>query len=174
VPQPVPLLGDHPGSDPNPIAIEARIHARVNRIRHARGLPALSLDPDLREVARSHSRDMADREYTGHVSPEGESFHDRYERFGYRCRRRDGRRVLGGAENVARLPFRVPARDRDGGPTETYTTVDELATGVVTGWMESPGHRENLLREPWLAEGIGVAVVQRGRVTRTYVTQNFC
>lgn len=170
----VPLLGDHPDHDPNPIAVEARVHARVNRVRRARDLPALSLDPGLREVARSHSRDMADRDYTGHVSPEGESFHDRYRRFGVRCRRRDGNRVLGGAENVARLPFRVPARDRDGGSTETYTTVDELATGIVAGWMDSPGHRENVLREPWRAEGVGVAVVRNGGVVRAYVTQNFC
>lgn len=172
--QPVPLLGDHPDADPNPIAVEARIHARVNGVRRARDLPALSLDPALREVARSHSRDMADRDYMAHVSPEGDSFHDRYARFDYRCERRDGDRILGGAENVAQFPFGVPVHDGDGGAVRTLATADELAAAVVGGWMDSPGHRENILREPWREEAIGVAVVRRDGVTRAYVTQNFC
>ena len=44
------------------------------------------------------------------------------------------------------------------------------AITIVDGWMNSPGHRENILTPDWRSEGVGVAV--SGDVV--YVTQNFC
>lgn len=52
----------------------------------------------------------------------------------------------------------------------------ELANAVVEGWLNSPEHRENLLREGWAQEGIGVSVVENPDEggTEIYVTQDFC
>ena len=47
----------------------------------------------------------------------------------------------------------------------------DLARAVVDGWMESPGHRENILRSGIDREGVGVAI---GRDDSVRVTQDFC
>jgi len=51
-----------------------------------------------------------------------------------------------------------------------YYTLEELAAQAVASWMDSPGHRENILTDYWLAEGIGIVIAPDGRV---YVTENF-
>ena len=48
---------------------------------------------------------------------------------------------------------------------------DEIAESAVTGWMDSPGHRKNILTNTYDKEGIGVAVASNGAV---YITQDFC
>ena len=45
------------------------------------------------------------------------------------------------------------------------------AGSVVKGWMDSPGHRENILTNGYESEGIGVAF---GSYNTVLVTQNFC
>jgi uncharacterized protein YkwD len=113
---------------------------------------------------------MATRGYFSHTSPEGETFADRYEAFGYDCRApTDGGGYLTGGENIAQTWYDTPVRT-DGGTVE-YTTEEELARGIVTQWMNSPGHRDNILTAAWQNEGIGVYVTDDGKV---YVTQNFC
>ncbi len=47
----------------------------------------------------------------------------------------------------------------------------ELAELVVDGWMDSSGHRENILKDSYDLEGIGVAIDSTEQV---YITQNFC
>jgi uncharacterized protein YkwD len=46
-----------------------------------------------------------------------------------------------------------------------------LAEVVVDGWMDSPGHRENILEDGYGLQGIGVAISSDEEV---FVTQNFC
>lgn len=142
--------------------LERLIHERINGVRESEGLPTLAVDPELREIARYHSRDMAERGYFAHTAPDGETMRDRYDRFGYECRvsTGDGRYAIG-AENIYRQSASTP--DDPAG----------VARSVVAGWMDSPPHRENILREYWQHEGIGVAVVEDG-TTQVFVTQNFC
>ncbi|WP_129114198.1 CAP domain-containing protein [Halegenticoccus tardaugens] len=157
----------------NRTAVEYAIHAEVNDRREARGLDPLAFDPEIREVARYHSADMAERGYFAHSSPEGETVEDRYDRFGYRCRVHvSGLRYATGGENLAKNYYREPVSN--GTSTEYYETESELAASIVDGWMNSPGHRENLLRPYWENEGIGVAVTIEGGRTTVYATQNFC
>jgi|GEM_PF-1810266 len=151
-------------------AVERGIHEAVNDERAARGLNELSFDTELRDIARDHSRDMAERGYFSHTSPEGENFADRYADAGYTCRvDGSGNTYYTGGENIAQTWYDTPVRT-DGG-TDTYTTETELANAIVTQWMNSPGHRENILASQWENEGIGVYVTDDGKV---YATQNFC
>jgi uncharacterized protein YkwD len=145
-------------------ALEREIHSQVNEERRRRGLDPLEFDPELREIARYHSADMAENGYVGHTSPDGETVADRYDRFGYDCRvsLADGGYSTGG-ENLYRTAY--------AGQTLSRT---ELADRAVDGWLSSPGHRENLLRDDWGREGVGVVVDVEGDVVRVYVTQNFC
>lgn len=79
---------------------------------------------------------------------------------------------LGLAENI----FQNNLYDRvwytNGIPTSyEWNTVDEIAESTVLGWMNSPGHRQNILTPHFYSEGIGVAISGDDKV---YITQNFC
>ena len=151
-------------------AVERGIHEAVNDERTARGLNELAFDTELRDIAREHSRDMAERDYFSHTSPDGDTFADRYSDAGYTCRvDGSGNTYYTGGENIAQTWYDTAVRT-DGG-TDTYTTETELANAIVTQWMNSPGHRENILASQWENEGIGIYMTDDGKV---YATQNFC
>jgi len=57
-----------------------------------------------------------------------------------------------------------------GGIPSDWNTEEELAEKAVEGWMNSTGHRENIL-SGFHSEGIGVAIAEDDKV---YITQNFC
>ncbi|SIQ68338.1 Uncharacterized conserved protein YkwD, contains CAP (CSP/antigen 5/PR1) domain [Haladaptatus litoreus] len=150
--------------------VERYVHQFVNEERTERGLNAISFDTELRDIARGHSEDMATRNYFSHTSPEGENFADRYEQAGYTCRASTGDgSYLTGGENIAQTWYDTPINSGDG--TVRYTTERELARGIVDQWMNSQGHRENILTDSWQNEGIGIYVTEDGQV---YATQNFC
>jgi len=130
--------------------IEQAIHEATNRRRTNHDLAPLSYSDHLAAIALQHSRDMAERDLFDHISPDDVDASGRYRRFGH-----DDRSV---GENIAcRYPI----------PTASAT---DIAAAVVDGWMDSTGHRENLLRGHFEAEGLGVFVDTDGAV---YVTQNF-
>lgn len=151
--------------------VEQYIHEGINEERTARGLEALEFDEDLQEIARGHSEDMAERGYFSHEDPEGNTFADRYAEHGYECRAyTDGGAYYTGGENIAYTYVDQPVRT-DSGDVVEHTTERELADGLVEQWMNSDGHRENILADHWNTEGIGIAVTDDDRV---YATQNFC
>ncbi|MGQ3411929.1 CAP domain-containing protein [Natrinema sp. LN54] len=146
--------------------VERDVHEAVNEERTARGLEPLSFDTELRDIARGHSEDMAERGYFSHVDPEGNDFADRYDAAGYEC----SANGYTGGENIAQTWYDTRVATGDG-EIVRYENERELADGIVTQWMNSPDHRENILASQWENEGIGVSVTDDGRV---YVTQNFC
>ncbi|WP_245699961.1 CAP domain-containing protein [Geodermatophilus siccatus] len=107
---------------------EAAVLALVNEARVDAGCGALTADPALAAVARAHSADMRDRDYFSHTSPEGLSPFDRAEQAGVDHSR---------AENIA------------------FGQAD--ATAVMEAWLESPGHRANILDCELTKLGVGVA-----------------
>ncbi|WP_254766927.1 CAP domain-containing protein [Salinilacihabitans rarus] len=129
--------------------VERAIHEEVNEVRTDRGLRALEYDEDLAAVARAHSEDMAENRFLSHTGSDGSTVGDRYDRAGVTCQ--------AWGENAL---YNYHA----GEDPET------VAQKSVQQWMDSPGHRENLLDSRWDAEGIGVAVTDDGRL---YATQNF-
>lgn len=155
-------------------ALEGRIHELVNAERVKHGLSELGWDADLAAVARAHSLDMIERGYFAHISPEGEGPLERCRAAGFAVRKiptGDFQYRLGCAENLFQGSIEKTRWYAGGTYSHSdYYTVEELAAQCVGGWMESPGHRENILTPYWLVEGIGVAVGPNGTV---YVTQNF-
>ncbi|WP_258555511.1 CAP domain-containing protein [Halopelagius longus] len=148
----------------NESVLEREIHKEINERRQSHGLSPLKSDSQLSNVARSHSQDMATRDYFSHDSPEGRDFDDRYQQHGYECRVQiSDREYATGGENIA---YRASSG--------LETNESELADEIVNGWMNSTGHRENILRPYWRVEGIGVTVTSRDDMTAVYVTQNFC
>jgi uncharacterized protein YkwD len=107
---------------------EGEVLAPVNQERAAAGCPALRADPGLAGVARAHSEDMRDRQYFGHVDPDGRDPFTRARAAGLSNAR---------AENIAR-----------GQPD---------AGAVMASWMDSAPHRENILDCSLTTLGVGVA-----------------
>jgi len=100
----------------------------VERARH--GLPALTVDARLGAAAQDHSDDMVRRAFFSHDNPDGAQVWDRALAHGYRYRKV--------AENIA-------AGQRG-------------AAEVVAGWMDSPGHRANILDGDLTQIGVGHAL----------------
>jgi uncharacterized protein YkwD len=128
-----------PGSG-SPSGPETTVVSLTNQERAKAGCSTLRIDSRLVTAARRHSQDMAANNYFDHTSRNGDSPWDRMEAAGY---------PNPGAENIAK-----------GYPTPA---------AVVEGWMNSPGHRANILNCKLRAVGVGMAQGPGG----PYWTQNF-
>ncbi len=127
--------------------LERLVFENTNRKRRWHGLPPLANDATLAQISRRHSSDMLRRGYFDHVTPEGVTPEQRVAA---------GHRSLIGVtgENVW---------SGSGYPLEE---LDDVARIVVDDWMESPGHRENVLRPGYTHLGIGIAT-QDGELRAT-------
>ncbi len=134
-----PTSAASPGPGGDDAAFQQAVLDATNAARAENGCPALRLDPQLNAAADGHSEDMAARNYFDHVSPEMNDPGDRIRAAGYPAR--------GWAENIA-AGYRSPE-------------------AVVDGWMDSPGHRRNILNCAY--EDLGVGFAQPGY----YWTQKF-
>jgi uncharacterized protein YkwD len=154
--------------------LEIEIHRLINERRRQNSLSLLSFDEKLAEVARYHSKDMALKSYFSHVAPDGEDVETRYQKFGYYCAISYGSYIYKGAENLM-LNNIISSYYYDpltGRVSEyVFKSFDSLSSSTVDGWMNSEGHRRNILEPFWRREGIGVYVDSDGEV---YITQNFC
>lgn len=161
-----------PTSEPFERIVERAIHEAVNDVRREHGRSPLNNDTRLVPIARDHSETMASEGEIFHTGSDG-TMADRYEARGYDCRVPVGDNTyLTGAENVAKSWY-LTSIATDGG-REFYATPAEVGRAVAEQWLNSEGHRENLLHRDWRREGIGVEiVVERGNYA-VYVTQNFC
>jgi uncharacterized protein YkwD len=107
---------------------ENEVTVLVNRERARAGCGRVRTDERLRRAARGHSRDMAERNFFSHTSPDGRSPWDRAGAAGYD-------RAIG--ENIAKGQ-RTPE-------------------SVMSAWMNSEGHRRNILNCDARATGVGLA-----------------
>ncbi len=119
----------------------------VNADRAEHSLPPLRQDDTLQAAAQAHAEDMAKRDYFAHTAPDGTSVLDRFLEAG-------GSRALVVAENIGAC-----------GPCPTEDVVEHLQRG----WMNSEGHRENILDPGLEIFGFGVA----GDADRLLAVQTF-
>ena len=137
-----PAKPSKPGSTPSSggnvstggsTASEAAVVSLTNAERAKEGCKPLRIDQRLVVAARKHSADMAANGYFDHTSRSGASPWKRMEDAGY---------TSPGAENIAK----------------GYAS----AAAVVKGWMNSPGHRANILNCGLRAIGVGRAAGSGG------------
>jgi uncharacterized protein YkwD len=144
--------------------LEQQVHNLVNSERQKNGLPPLSWDSQLNLIARKHSSDMAARNYFDHLTTEGLNPGDRYKQANYIIR-------AGWAENIFKCPMAKVDWYHNGVLARTeYYQPGEIASVIVTGWMNSPGHRANILTTNLTLEGIGVAISSTDDI---YITEDF-
>ncbi|WP_246247599.1 CAP domain-containing protein [Piscibacillus halophilus] len=120
---------------------EQQVVELVNEERQKQGLEPLEASSELSDVAREKSRDMAENNYFSHTSPTYGSPFDMMQQFGIDYRT--------AGENIAKGQ-RSPEQ-------------------VMNGWMNSDGHRKNILSSDFTHIGVGY-VEANGQ---TYWTQMF-
>lgn len=116
-----------PGNDTSVTAYEQEVIRLVNEIRQENGLTPLTYDWELARVARYKSQDMKDNRYFSHTSPTYGSPFQMIRDFGISFR--------SAGENIAR----------------GYASPQ----AVVNGWMNSSGHRANILNAGYTHIGVG-------------------
>ena len=121
------------------LSYESEVIRLVNEVRRENGLKALTANWELSRVARYKSQDMLNKGYFSHTSPTYGTPFQMIKAFGLSFRT--------AGENIAR-----------GYPTPQ---------AVVNGWMNSSGHRANILNASY--NQIGVGYVAQGN----YWTQMF-
>jgi uncharacterized protein YkwD len=112
--------------------LESALHTAINEVRAEQGLLRLQRDAALDAVARAHSEDMAARHYMAHETPEGLTPPARMKRAG----------VVGytlAGENIGTTTRSDPNRE------------------IVSAWMASPVHRDNVLAPVFNTTGVGIA-----------------
>jgi uncharacterized protein YkwD len=124
-------------ADDNLRRIRAAILCLHNQIRAEHELPALRENKRLRKAALGHSRHMVADRFFEHTTPAGVTMVDRI--LNARYVREDEGWALG--ENLA-------------WGTGSYAT----PRGAVDAWMDSPGHRANILKRSYRELGVGVVV----------------
>ena len=108
-------------------AFEKKVVELTNAERAKQGLAPLTLDTELSKVARTKSQDMKDKNYFDHNSPTYGSPFDMMKSFGISYK--------SAGENIAM----------------GQTTPEQ----VVQAWMDSPGHRENIMNSSFTHIGVG-------------------
>lgn len=104
----------------------------TNLEREKAGLSVLVWDDALAAAAKTHCEDMINRDFFSHNNPDGETPFDRMKKAGIA--------YLAAGENIA-VGYKTPEK-------------------AVEAWMNSPGHRANILNPNF--KSVGIAVVQGG------------
>jgi len=152
--------------------LENRIHELINEERRQKGVPALKHDPILGDIAQKHSQDMAIKNYFDHVNLKGEDPTARGLESSYRCYKDYGSYYTDGiAENIFQNNLYNSVTYYNGIPIYDWNTLEEIAQSTVKGWMNSPGHRKNILTSTYDKEGIGIAISSNNEVL---ITEDFC
>lgn len=154
--------------------IERYLVEYINERRARHDLDLVERDDGLAQIATYHSEDMAERGYFAHDSPDGETMADRYDRFGYDCRApTGGNTYYTGAENIA-YTYAFESLRTDYASDVYHDSERDVARGLVQGWMNSTGHRENILTPAWDDIGHGIYITSVDGKVKVYATQNFC
>jgi uncharacterized YkwD family protein len=119
---------------------EQKVVDLVNQEREKQGLKPLTLNKELSDVARTKSKDMMDKGYFDHNSPTYGSPFDMMKQFGIE--------YTTAGENIAKG--------------------QQSPEDVMNAWMNSDGHRKNILNPDFTEIGVGYV-----KGDTTYWTQQF-
>ncbi|WP_066362828.1 CAP domain-containing protein [Herbidospora mongoliensis] len=126
-PSATPTASPAPGGTTVGTTVENEVVRLTNAERAKGGCGPLTHDAKLRAAALGHSADMSAKNYFSHDSADGRKFSDRIRQAGFSFR--------AAGENIAK----------------GYQT----AAQVVQGWMDSPGHKANIMNCTYTHIGVG-------------------
>lgn len=133
--------------------IEEKIWQLTNQERTSKGLKALNWNDDALRPARYQSQCLAKNNLFAHETVQCGSLQGRLDKFNIK---------YPGGENLYKQPY-TPSFEQiyqnnvlvTTNPTKIYSQ-KELAETIVAGWMNSTGHRENILNANYTDLGVGV------------------
>ena len=128
-------------------AVETAIYNKVNEERAKAGVPTLTYNTVMQKYARIKSQDMGDNNYFSHEDLNGNLMTTQM--------KKDGVSYKAWGENIAYIGGNISA--------------DALAERFMTNWMNSSGHRENILSTNFSSIGVGVYKIGN----KVYATQEF-
>ena len=128
-------------------AVETAIYNKVNEERAKAGVPTLTYNTVMQKYARIKSQDMGDNNYFSHEDLNGNLITTQM--------KKDGVSYKAWGENIAYIGGNISA--------------DALAERFMTNWMNSSGHRENILSTNFSSIGVGVYKIGN----KVYATQEF-
>lgn len=131
-----------PGNDEQLAAYEKKVAELVNKERTAAGLAPLKVNLQLSQVAEKKAEDMRDKKYFSHNSPTYGSPFDMMKKFGIKYKT--------AGENIAKG--------------------QKTPEAVMKGWMNSSGHKANIMSTGFTEIGIGFVTDSKGD---TYWVQMF-
>jgi uncharacterized protein YkwD len=117
-------------------AFRSQLLTLLNKDRSDNGLSALELDPLLCTVAQGHAQDMIDNNYFSHYNLDGWSPFDRMSYYG--------------------VDF--------GSAGENIAAGQDSPSAVETAWMNSPGHKANILGSSYRKVGLGIVQANGGNM----------
>lgn len=127
--------------------VEQAIFNKVNEERSKAGVATLTYNTTMEKYARIKSQDMGDNNYFNHTDLNGNYITTKMES--------DGVKYNNWGENIAYI--------------SGITDPTELANQFMTNWMNSQGHRENILSTNFSSMGVGVYKIGN----TVYATQEF-
>lgn len=135
-------------------ALERKILDECNKERAKRNVPPVAWEDQLAGTARFHSGDMGTKQFFSHINPDNVGPFFRLAKL--------HRRYIGtGGENILKM-------------TKNIDNTELLAQKIVNTWMNSTGHRQNILDENYTSLGVGCVEAQdKNNVPYLYVTQLF-
>ncbi len=114
--------------------VEQMIFNKVNEERSKAGVTPLTYNSTMEKYARIKSKDMSVRNYFDHKNPEGQLITAQMQQ--------DGVSYRAWGENIAYI--------------QGISDLNALANQFMTNWMNSPGHKQNILSTNFTSIGIGV------------------
>jgi len=129
--------------------VEQLIFDKVNQEREKAGIAPLENNSIMNQYAKTKSKDMGDRHYFSHENPDGNLMNVfmQQDRIHYQA----------WGENIAYISG------------DTSESLETIADQFMSNWMNSQGHRENILSTNFKSLGIGVYRVGN----KIYATQEF-
>lgn len=169
--------------------LDAAIFWRTNKERQRYSLSQFSYDSRLQCMARLHSEQMRNYKFFDHENKFDFRYRTLRDRAAWAIVDKEDR-LCGFAENIINYPAfesNEPyyVRDENGktcfykvsGESLNYSTYWSFANILVVGWMNSEGHRKNILNPTFKHLGCGCAayaeIKDTHSVLRVLATQNF-
>jgi uncharacterized protein YkwD len=125
--------------------LEEEIFIEVNQVRKKYNLSELKNNPFLKNAAKHKTLDMIDHQYFAHVSPEDKKWSDFIKEEGYD--------YLFAGENLAK----------------DYDNSKE----IISAWIESPTHKENILNPEYVDTGVAVTFNRTSIGSGVLIAQEF-
>jgi len=144
--------------------LERRTFDLVNDERTSRNVSALEWNIAVADVARAHSADMAANGFFSHTGSGGTNTSSRLQSGGVWYWNSSAENILmesGVSYYLTNILGMIKKTE--------YNTFEQLAQNATEGWMNSTGHRENILHEGYDETGMGVYVFNNSY----YLTQDF-